>query len=159
MGELIFLCVLEAVGAVAFGMAFNFPRSIIDKSGGPAFFPQFVVGFMTFFILVRIIQILKTPKNERNEFHFIEIFTGERLVFVIATVMVTLLMRSAGFCITMSVYLIFLILFLHKRMTGKKASIKMISIVVVSGILGTIFIDYIFCAVMKVMIPRGIFGF
>lgn len=159
MGELVFLCFLEAVGIAAFILAFDFPRSIIDKSGGPAFFPQAVVGFLTLFVLIRVLQIIKTPKEKRGKFHFLEMFKGESLVYLIATLLVVILMRSLGFILTMSTYLIFLILFLHRRKRGSFASVKMTLIVVLGSIAGTVLIDYVFCDVMKVMIPRGIIGF
>lgn len=159
MGEVIFLSILEMIGIIAFFLAFSFPTSIIDKSGGPSFFPQSIVGFLTFFVLIRIISILRTGKQERSHFHFAELFHGACFVYLVVTLLAIVLMRLLGFIIDMSLYLSFLILYLYEKQTDRAASLKWKILVCMFSVAGSVLIDYLFCAVMKVVIPKGILGF
>lgn len=159
MGEVIFLGIISLVAISMALLAYQFPVSIIDKSGGPAFFPQAVVLFIVALALIRIVQVIRTKKDERKEFVFLEMFKGPRLIFILATIIEIATMKYLGFIISMSIYLAGMIIYFNYTQKGKWLSVKNMLLIAFISILGIIGIDFIFCEVLKVVIPKGLIGF
>lgn len=159
MGELVFLTILVMIGIVMYIISGSFPTSIIDKSGGPALFPRLVIIFLFVMIILRIMEILKVPKEERKEFHFVEIFKGSRLIFLVVTFAYYMLAVYLGFVISSIIYLIFMTSYFYKVKFEIWPSKRRFFTTSGSIVLSVVVIDYLFCEVLNVLLPIGIIGF
>ncbi len=159
MGELIFNAIIAVVGVILFVMTYSFPSSIIDKSGGAGMFPRIVIIFLFAFLIIRTVQILRSEEERKKKFVFLEMFNGSRLIYILSTLAYFLLVKPVGFIISSVIYLVIIILYFYKLQEGKWLSGKGSVIVVICVTAGVILLDYLFCRVLGVLLPRGILGF
>jgi hypothetical protein len=158
MGEVIFLGIVAIIAAIMLVLTATFPVSIIDHSGGPSLFPRLVIGLLFLFIIIRIIEILKTKKETRKPFVFTEIFKGPRLLFIIISIVAFILVSRLGFIITMSLYVPGMMIFFTYLNKKELPSKKEIIIMIFSCILFVVLFDYLFCTHLHVILPKGILG-
>lgn len=158
MGEVIFLGIVAIIAAIMLVMTASFPVSIIDHSGGPTLFPRLVIGLLFLFILIRIVEVLKTTKEDRKPFIFTEIFKGPRLLFIIISVIAFILVSRLGFIITMSLYVPGMMVFFTYLNKKALPSRKEIIVMIFSCIVFVILFDYLFCIHLHVILPKGILG-
>lgn len=159
MGELIFNAIVAALAIAMFAVSYTFPVSIIDKSGGAGLFPRAVVLFLLAFLLIRTLQILRSPEERARKFVFTEIFKGARLVYLLSTLAYFLLVKYVGFILTTVVYLAVMIVFFYKLQEGHLPSRRSTAVICVSSAAGAVLLDYLFCHLMGVLLPAGLLGF
>lgn len=158
MGESVFLGIWAVIAVVMHAVSYQFPILKIDKSGGGGVFPRIVTIIFLALIFIRIMQVVIT-KQTKKKFHFVEIFKGASLVYLISTAIYFMAVKYVGFIITTAIYLIWMILYCYKVSEGKKASKRFTSAVVVVVIIATIVFDWLFSSQLKVLLPEGFFGF
>lgn len=159
MGEIIFLIILAAAGVGMFGMSFGFQVSRIDTSGGPALFPRIVIVILLAFIIIRIVMISKNKEELGKKFHFLEIFMGSRLVFLLLFLAYALLMKPLGFVISSSLFLMIAVTFLHKKQYGEGVTAKKGLILYPVIVIAVTVLYYIFVYKLNVLLPGGILNF
>lgn len=159
MGELVFLGVLAVMGIIMFGMSFSFTTSAIDASGGPAVFPRIVIIGLIIFMVMRAVEILRKEEERKKEFHFLEIFKGSRLFFVILFILYAASIKTVGFVIASTFFGIILIAYLHKKQYGNYASIKKSIITYCIFTVSIVAVYYIFTNYFSVNLPAGILDF
>lgn len=159
MGEIFFLLILAAAGIGMFGMSFGFQVSRIDSSGGPALFPRIVIVILLVFVIIRITMISKNKEELSRKFHFVEIFQGSRLVFLLLFLGYALLMKPLGFVISSSLFLIASVTFLHKKQYGEGITVKKGLILYPVIVAAVTVLYYIFVYKLNVLLPGGILNF
>ena len=159
MGELIFNALLAVVAVILYVMTFDFPTSIFDKSGGAAMYPRIVIIALLFLLVIRSVQILRSPEEKKRKFVFFEMFRGSRLIYILTTFAYFLLVKRIGFIVCTVVYLIGMILYFYTLQEQKHPSAKVALIVVAAVIPSVVALDYLFCELMGVLLPTGILGF
>ena len=100
MGELIFNALLAVVAVILYVLTFSFPTSIFDKSGGAAMYPRIVIVFLLALLLIRSLQILRSPEEKAKKFVFLEMFKGPRLIYILTTLAYFLLVKPVGFILS-----------------------------------------------------------
>lgn len=158
MGESVFLGIWAVIAVAMHAMSYQFPVLKIDKSGGGGVFPRIVTILFIALIFIRIIQVVVT-KQTKKEFHFVEIFKGASLVYLISTAIYFLTVKYVGFTITTAVYLIWMILYCYKVSEGRNASKRLTITVIGVVIVSTLVFDWLFSSQLKVLLPKGLFGF
>lgn len=159
MGEIIFLIILALAGAGMFGMSFGFQVSRIDTSGGPALFPRVVIIILFVFIVIRIVMISKNKEEMEKKFHFLEIFQGSRLIFLLLFLGYALLMKPFGFVISSSLFLILAVTFLYRKQYGERITVKKGLILYPVILVSVAALYYIFVNKLNVLLPSGILNF
>lgn len=159
MGEIIFLIILALVGAGMFGMSFGFQVSRIDTSGGPALFPRVVIIMLFVFIVIRIVMIGKNKEEMEKKFHFLEIFQGSRLIFLLSFLGYALIMKPLGFVISSSLFLILAVTFLYRKQYGERITVKKGLILYPVILVSVAALYYIFVNKLNVLLPSGILNF
>lgn len=159
MGELIFNVLLAAAGVILYVMTYSFPTSIFDKSGGAGMYPRIVIIALMILLVIRSLQILRSPEEKQRKFIFFEMFQGPRLIYILATFAYFLLVKRIGFILCTIVYLIGMILYLCALQEQKRPSRKTAAIVAAAVIPSVAALDWLFCEVMGVLLPAGILGF
>ena len=156
MGEVIFLGLLAVISVVFFVMTFSFPTSIMDKSGGPAIFPQIVLVFLFVLVLIRIVMVLR--QKERPPFVFLELFKGMRLFFFLSLVCYIVAIDFLGYILSSILFFAVTVNFFYYKAKGTWGSVK--SIALRNGlILVFVFsLNAFFSGILKVMLPPGIWG-
>jgi putative tricarboxylic transport membrane protein len=156
MGEILFMAVLAIIAIGMFVMTYDFPISIIDKSGGAALFPRIMIVLLLFFLVIRFIAIIKTKREGRPKFVFIEIFQGPRLVYLLTTLAFIIVLNFLGFILSAILYLLILVNYFYYIQNDKKPSLKTEIVVVVCVIAGIVGLEYFFGDVLNIMLPEGI---
>lgn len=154
MGEIIFLLLLVATAVIYIVQTLDYTTPLLDKSGGPAMFPQIVCGVLIVLILIRIIQIL-AQKNFKK-FHFFELFKGSTGLFSISTIVMILLIQPLGFLITCFLYLTIVanaLLYIKTKSFGKVWQIITREASFLAVVVG---LQLFFTEVLYVAIPLGI---
>lgn len=159
MGELIFNALLAVAGVILYVMTYSFPTSIFDKSGGAGMYPRIVIIALMILLVIRSLQILRSPEEKQRKFIFFEMFYGPRLIYILATFAYFLLVKRIGFILCTIVYLIGMILYLCTLQEQKRPSGKMAAFVAAAVIPSVVALDWLFCKVMGVLLPAGILGF
>ena len=159
MGEIFFLIILAAAGVGMFGMSFGFQVSRIDSSGGPALFPRIVIIILLLFIAIRIIMVSKSTEELGKKFHFLEIFQGSRLIFLLMFLGYAVLMKPLGFVISSSLFLIIAVTFLYKKQYGERITVKKGLILYPVILISVAVLYYIFVNKLNVLLPGGIINF
>ncbi len=155
MGELIFMGIVAVVALIMFIMTYSFPTSIIDKSGGAALFPRIVMLLLLFFMILRVVEIIR-KKELHKKFAFIEIFEGSRLVYILSTLAYMISIRYMGYIITTAAYLIFTIIYFYKKETGEDfKKIRLVLTILINAALVT-GVYFIFSDVLNILLPEGI---
>lgn len=142
-----------------FGMSYGFQVSRIDTSGGPALFPRIVILLLLVFIIMRIVMISKDKEELGRKFHFLEMFQGSRLVFLLLFLGYALIMKPLGFVISSSLFLIIAVTFLHKKQYGKGITVKMGLVLYPVIVIAVTVLYYIFVNKLNVLLPGGILNF
>lgn len=153
MGELIFLGILMVICIYFYTLTFGFAVSVLDKSGGAAVFPRFVILFLVIFLAVRFIMVLK--EKQRKPFAFKELFTGMRLFFFVSLICYILALRYLGYLIcTASFLMVTVNVFYYKTKDGWG---PVRSIVVRNTMLAvfTFAMNYFFVRILHIMLPSG----
>lgn len=153
MGEIIFLGLLAVVCVVCFAMSLSFPISVMDKSGGPAFFPQVVIVFILVFLVIRLIMVLR--EKEKLHFVFAELFCGIRLFFFVAIVLYVVLIQSLGYVLCTLVFLLTAINVFYYKTKGGLGNIKSVVIRNLSIFVFVFGMNAFFSQVLKVILPTG----
>ena len=159
MGEIFFLIILAAAGVGMFGMSFGFQVSRIDSSGGPALFPRIVIIILLLFIAIRMIMVSKSKEELGKKFHFLEIFQGSRLIFLLMFLGYAVLMKPLGFVISSSLFLIIAVTFLYKKQYGERITVKKGLILYPVILISVAVLYYIFVNKLNVLLPGGIINF
>lgn len=159
MGEIIFLIILALAGAGMLGMSFGFQVSRIDTSGGPALFPRVVIIMLFVFIVIRIVMISKNKEEMEKKFHFLEIFQGSRLIFLLLFLGYALIMKPLGFVISSSLFLILAVTFLYRKQYGERITVKKGLVLYPVILVSVAALYYIFVNKLNVLLPSGILNF
>ena len=159
MGEIFFLIILAAAGVGMFVRSFGFQVSRIDSSGGPALFPRIVIIILLLFIAIRIIMVSKSKEELGKKFHFLEIFQGSRLIFLLMFLGYAVLMKPLGFVISSSLFLIIAVTFLYKKQYGERITVKKGLILYPVILISVAVLYYIFVNKLNVLLPGGIINF
>ncbi len=156
MGEMIFLFLLLVVCALSFRMTFDFPVSLLDKSGGASLFPRIIIIALASFIIIRIIQIL--IRKEKTQFIFKELFTKERGFFFISFLVYVICLNFLGYVLSTILFLSVTISVFFNITTGfygtKKHKIRRIIAVVVFSFL----MYFFFGKIINILLPTGVFS-
>lgn len=155
MGEIIFLCVIEAICVYMIVASLGFATSPLDNSGGAAIYPQIICVFVSIFIVVRIIQILKSRHQNTEQFHFLEMFKGNSLVFMIALFAYVILIRFTGYILTTWLFLVVIGNVFNLFADEHWGSLKSIIIRNVCYILFSFGLYYFFAEAMGILLPAG----
>ncbi len=156
MGEILFMIIIAIAAIIMFIMTYDFPVSIIDKSGGAALFPRIIIILLLFFMLIRLISILRTKKEERKPFAFTEMFKGSRLVYLLLTIAYIAVLTQLGFIISSLLYLFILINYFYYLQNGRLPAVKTEMIIVISIVAGVLILNYFFGNVLNILLPKGI---
>ena len=153
MGELIFLGIVMAVCAYFYTLTFGFAVSILDKSGGAAVFPRFVILFLAVFLVVRFITVLR--EKQKKPFAFKELFTGMRLFFFVSLIGYILALKHLGYLIcTLAFLMVTVNVFYYKTKNGW-GPVKSIVLRNVLLAVFTLAMNYFFVRILHIMLPSG----
>lgn len=154
MGEIIFLLLL-AGGAILYLIeASGYPMPRFEVSGGPAVYPKMILTVFLILAVIRIVQIITT--KEKAKFVFTELFVGTRGVFWISFVAYVLVVKTIGYHIATSVFLIGMTEYFYYKKTNSFGTGRQIFLRSV-GLVGFVAAMYwFFAATMNVLLPRGI---
>ncbi|QUI22259.1 tripartite tricarboxylate transporter TctB family protein [Vallitalea pronyensis] len=155
MGEIIFMGILAVISFIMLIMTYNFPTSIIDQSGGAALFPRIVIFLLLFFMIIRVVEIIR-KKEWHKKFAFFEMFKGIRLVYLLSTLAFILSIKYVGYIVSTSIYLIVTIIYFYKKEMGEKQSKKKLAVTIVLNIMLVIGVYYVFTDVLNILLPEGI---
>lgn len=155
MGEIVFLGIVSLIAIMMFVVSYQFPTSIIDKSGGAALFPRIVIGFLLLFIVIRTFILLR-DKSIKEKFIFIEIFTGTRLIYLISTVIYIIGISYLGFIVSTLLYLLGIINYFYYLQNNGKPTLKKEIVIVCSVFIGTFLMYFFFGNILNILLPKGI---
>lgn len=154
MGEIIFLLLL-AGGAVLYLIeASGYPMPRFEVSGGPAIYPKMILIVFLILVMVRILQIVSSRKKER--FIFSELFIGTRGVFWISFILYVLVVKTIGYHITTSVFLIGMTEFFYYKKTKSPGTAKQVLLRSAGLIFFVAGMYWFFAATMNVLLPKGL---
>lgn len=154
MGESLFLACLVAIAGTMFFETTHYPTAFLDKSGGPAVFPQLILIILVVFIALRFVAILRSGKQEK--FVFMEMFRGIRLLFLVSLGLTILLMPSVGFVPMVSIFLIVTVHCFYFGTNGSFGSPTLIAVRSALLIGFTVGLYLFFQAALGVQLPAGI---
>ena len=152
MGELVFLALALAVCGVLYGMSFDFKTSVLDTSGGAAFWPRIVIVFLACFIIFRGIQVIKNKDN--RQFVFGELFRGSRLFFLLSLTGYIVLFKYVGYLVSTMLFLLITVNVFYKITRDNFGSVRSIvtrNAVVVAFAFGCYFF---FAKVVHIALPQ-----
>lgn len=154
MGEIIFLLLLAA-GAVSYLIeASGYPMPRFEVSGGPAIYPKMILTVFLILAAVRIIQIISS--REKEKFVFSELFVGTRGVFWFAFILYVLVVKTIGYHITTSLFLIGMTEFFYYKKAKFLGTPKQILLRSTGLILFVAGMYWFFAATMNVLLPKGL---
>ncbi len=156
MGEIIFLAILGLFLGYLFLTTSSFPISVMDNSGGAAFFPRIVLGFLIALIIIRIISILFT--REKSKFIIKEMFQGIRLFFVISLILYATILPIIGYIISTTLFLIVVVNVFYYKANETLGTTKTIIIRNVLLLTFVLSLNIFFTEILGVVLPVGIFG-
>ncbi|WP_428768670.1 tripartite tricarboxylate transporter TctB family protein [Treponema sp. HNW] len=152
MGELFFLGIILIICILFFFMTFNFPVSILDKSGGAGVFPRVVLIFLAVSIVTRIFIILKD--KEKKHFILFELFQGTQLKFFLSIAAYILLLNKLGYIIATLLFAYGTVNGFFYYTTGSSGSKKQILIRNICITLFVFFMHYFFSNILNIMLPK-----
>ena len=153
MGELIFLGILMVICIYFYTLTFGFAVSILDKSGGAAVFPRFVIIFLAVFLVVRIISVLR--EKQKKPFAFKELFTGLRLFFFASLICYILALKHLGYLICTSVFLMVTVNVFYYKTKDNWGPVRSIVLRNVLLVVFTLVMNYFFVRILHIMLPSG----
>jgi len=155
VGEIIFLAIVALIGGAAFLMTSSFRTSILDRSGGPGMFPRIVVILLMFVIVIRVVQII-ARKETQNKFHFVEMFKGIRLLYVLVTLAYMLTLKRLGYLVATIPYLVFAVLFYRAREVDDRLKPWTAVAIVALNVALVIGVYFFFTQVVNIRLPAGL---
>lgn len=159
MGEVIFLLILWIGSFYFFTLTAGFSISVLDKSGGAALFPRLILIFLMVVIGVRIIKLLLLIKNKENEdFVFVEMFKGTRLIYVGGLTLYVVLMPILGYILSTIVFMVGMMNIFYYNVHKSLGTLKAIIIRNILAILLVIAVNIFFKNILGVYLPSGFFG-
>lgn len=153
MGELIFLGILMVICIYFYTLTFGFAVSVLDKSGGAAVFPRFVILFLTIFLVVRIVTILR--QKQKQGFVFTELFKGMRLFFFASLIVYILAMKYAGYVLSTTAFLLVTVNCFYYKTKDNWGTAKSIAVRNVLLIGFALAMNYFFSNILHIMLPAG----
>lgn len=149
------MVILAVISFIMLIMTYSFPTSIIDQSGGAALFPRIVIFLLLFFMIIRVVEIVR-KKEWHKKFAFFEMFQGIRLIYLLSTLAFVLSIKNVGYIVSTSIYLIFTIIYFYKKEMGEKQTKKKLAVTIVLNIMLVIGVYYVFTDVLNILLPEGI---
>ncbi len=156
MGEMIFLLVLLAVCAGAYYMTFDFPVSLLDKSGGAAIFPRMIITALVVFITIRLIQIFL--EKHKKPFVLRELFVKERGFFYFSLFLYIACFNFLGYIVSTILFLLTTTTIFFKFTHGSYGSKKQIAVRSILVVCFVVLMNAFFVDVINILLPRGIFA-
>ena len=156
MGELLFELVIALIAVGMFGMTFGFRESLIDQSGGPALFPRIVILLLLIFLAVRGIVIRKNREEQEKPFHFLEMFQGSRLIYVVLLTAYAGMVKPVGFLLSTWVFSLIAIPFLYKQQYGKGMTLRRQAVTSAVTVVSVFLLYYVFTRYFHVLLPAGL---
>lgn len=156
MGELLFMALMGALAIIMFFISGSFPVSIIDKSGGAALFPRIVVILFLFFMAIRTVIVLRDGEARKKAFVFLEIFKGDRLIFLLGIIGYIALVKPVGFVIATSLFLAGMSNFLYFKQRDSLMTLKRNIIGISAGIAISLGMYLFFTRVLSILLPQGV---
>lgn len=153
MGELIFLALLMLLGAAFFGMSFEFKTSALDTSGGAAFWPRIVIGFLAIFLIIRAVEVFR--EKEKRGFVFVELFQGPRLFFLLSLVGYIALFQYLGYIVSTTLFLLITVNIFYKITRDNFGTVWSILIRNAVAVIFSMAFYYFFAKVIHIMLPTG----
>lgn len=153
MGELVFLALILVVCAVFYGMSFEFKTSVLDTSGGAAFWPRIVIVFLACFVIIRGIQVIKN-KGDRK-FVFGELFRGSRLIFLLSLTGYIVLFKYVGYLISTMLFLLITVNVFYKITRDNFGSVRSIVLRNAAAVAFAFGCYFFFAKVVHIALPQG----
>lgn len=153
MGELVFMALVLVVCGVFFGMSFDFKTSVLDTSGGAAFWPRIVIVFLACFVIIRGIQVIKNKDN--RQFVFGELFRGSRLFFLLSLTGYIVLFKFAGYLVTTMLFLLITVNVFYKITRDNFGSVRSIVIRNAAAVAFSFGCYFFFTKVVHIALPQG----
>lgn len=151
MGELIFLALLMILGAVFFGMSFDFKTSALDTSGGAALWPRIVIIFLMIFLIIRAVEVFR--EKEKKEFVFKELFRGPRLFFLLSLAGYIILFKHLGYLLSTILFLLITVNVFYKITRDNFGSLRSIIIRNTVAVVFSVAFYFFFVKVIHIMLP------